>query len=455
MKPYTDEEYQFLLDAYTGLGGFKDGRYLIKHPRETDEKFLARKKLAYYPNFTRKVLNAYISHLFKEPVNRDIADNIELENFWNKANLKGEYIDKAMKRYSALANVVGTLFLIVDRKPIPALTRAEDLANTPYLVPKLPTEVVDYSVDQSGQLEWIVFVEIVTSKTFQEETKPIYQFRYFDKESWKVLKGEDIFVAKTIESGIHALGKVPVVPLHSIEPQIETEIFGSSFIFEIAKTNHRLYNALSELDEILRNQTFSILTLPISNPADKDQYENMTLSTENALLYDPSHGGEPKFIAPPTNPTEAYEKRIAELINYIYKLASLEFTGGVQKSGVAMAFDFQETNSALASFAQNIEEAEYQIIDLVGRWFDKDLSDAVVEYKKDFSVVDLQQELKNAIDVLALDISKKFNIELKKKLAYDFVGDRLEEEQLQEIYEEIENSEDFMAENRMRNEGLI
>jgi len=455
MKPYTDEEYQFLMDAYTGLGGFKDGSYLIKHPRETDEKYSSRKKLAYYPNFTKKVLNAYISHLFKEPVNRDTAGSTELEKFWNKTNLKGESIDKTMKKYSALANVVGTLFLIVDRKPVKALTRAEDLLNTPYLVLKLPTEVVDYSVDQSGQIEWIVFSEIITSKRFKGEKENKIRFRYFDKESWQVLKGTSLLDAVIEMEGKHNLGIVPVVQLYSEDPIEESEIFGTSRIFEIAKTNHRLYNALSELDEILRSQTFSILTIPAKEPTDREQYENMTLSTENGLFYDPEYGGKPEFIAPPTNPTEAYEKRIAELINYIYKLASLEFTGGVQKSGVAMAFDFQETNSSLASLAGNIEEAEYQIIDIVGRWFDKDLSEAVVEYKKDFSVVDLQQELKNAMDILALDISKKFNIELKKKLVYDFVGDRLEEKQLQEIYKEIETKEDYIPENRMKNEGLI
>jgi len=35
MKPYTNEEYQFLMDAYTGLGGFKDGLYLGKNSHIT------------------------------------------------------------------------------------------------------------------------------------------------------------------------------------------------------------------------------------------------------------------------------------------------------------------------------------------------------------------------------------------------------------------------------------
>ena len=455
LKPYTYEEYQFLIDSFTGLGGFKDGSYLIKHPRETDDKYLTRRKLSYYPNFVKKILKAYISHLFKRVIKRDAAGYKELERFWDKTNLRGEYIDRAMKRYATLAFIYGTVFLIVDRKPIQALTKAQELENLPYIVPKLPTDVVDFSVDQSGKLEWIVFQEIITSKKFKKEKDKEIRFRYFDTDSWQILKGTSLIDAVITQQGKHDLGVVPVIPLYAIEPLFETEFFGTSFIFEIAKTNLRLYNALSELDEILRNQTFSILTLPAKDAVDRDQYEGITLSTENALFYDPEFGGKPEFIAPPTNPTESYETRIAELINYIYKQASLEFTGGALKSGVAMAFDFQETNSTLASMAQSLEGAEYQIIELIGRWFDKDLSKAIVEYSKDFSVVDLQQELRNAIDVLSLEISKKFNIELKKKIAYEFLGNRLEDDQMQEIYREIETQEDYILEARMRKEGLM
>ena len=33
---------QFLIDAYEGKGGFLDGRYLIAHPRESEEKLEKR-----------------------------------------------------------------------------------------------------------------------------------------------------------------------------------------------------------------------------------------------------------------------------------------------------------------------------------------------------------------------------------------------------------------------------
>ncbi len=451
---YTNEEYQFLLDAYTGNGGFKDGSYLIRHPRETDEKYQIRKKLAYYPNFVKKIVEVSISHIFKKPISRE-SDRQEINQFWNNADGNGSYIDSVMRRYAKFATVLGTVFLIVDRKPIQAMTRADELSNLPYIVVRLPSAVVDYSIDQNGNLEWIVFSESITSKRFREYGVRVDKiFRYFDKENFVIFQGSSIESAVEISKGQHNLGIVPVVPLTVSDLDLN-DIFADSKIFEIAKINHRIYNALSELDEILRNQTFPILTLPVSNVAlDRKQYDNLILSTENAILYDPSSGGKPDFIAPPTGPTEAYERRIELMIDYIYRLASFEFTGGVSKSGVAMAFDFQETNRTLANIARSIEDAEEKIVDIIGRWFDIDVRKTVVEYPKDFSVLDFQQEVKNAIDLLSLDISKKFNVELKKKLVFTTLGDRLSESELQEIYDEIESQEDFMFENRMRKEGL-
>ncbi len=63
---------QFLLDSYSGTGGFLDGSYLISHPRESQEKFERRRKLAVYPNYVKKVVDSYLFHLFKKSPIRSI-----------------------------------------------------------------------------------------------------------------------------------------------------------------------------------------------------------------------------------------------------------------------------------------------------------------------------------------------------------------------------------------------
>ena len=43
--------YKMLEDGYEGCGGFLDGSYLTKHPREADAKYSMRRELAYYLNY--------------------------------------------------------------------------------------------------------------------------------------------------------------------------------------------------------------------------------------------------------------------------------------------------------------------------------------------------------------------------------------------------------------------
>ena len=46
MKNDRKEEYMLLRDAYTGAGGFLDGSRLMRHFRESVEKYEQRRRIA-------------------------------------------------------------------------------------------------------------------------------------------------------------------------------------------------------------------------------------------------------------------------------------------------------------------------------------------------------------------------------------------------------------------------
>lgn len=60
-----------LEDGYFGIGGFIDGEYLTKHPRESDEKYAMRRHLSYYLNYLAPCVNAHVSPIFKTLAQRD------------------------------------------------------------------------------------------------------------------------------------------------------------------------------------------------------------------------------------------------------------------------------------------------------------------------------------------------------------------------------------------------
>ena len=418
-------DYQFLTDAYTGLGGFKDGSYLIRYPRETDAKYNRRKQLAVYPNFVKKIVDTFVNFVFKNPPVRDTSKTPEYAEFIEDTDLKGTYIDDFMRHICKLSLIFGTVFVVVD---------VPKGGGKPYATIRLPSQLARVEIDEYGRITKIVFAESTEL------------FRAFEPNRWIISK--DINGKFILEIGNHDLGLVPVVPVSWSEPLLPTEILTVPFIWDIARLNFDLYNAISELREILRNVTFPVLTLPAKDEAMLQKLKNITIGTENFIPFSPDGGGKPDFIAPPEGPAKTLLEYINFLISQIYKAVNLEFALGShsQKSGVALEFEFQQLNTLLTGLALQMEKAEYQIADLVAKWSGKERFTGTISYRKDFSFRDLERELKVAMDAITLGISETFNAELKKKLAREILGDYTNEEVFNKIDIEIERQKEYGSE---------
>jgi len=438
----TDEDYKLLLDSYTGLGGFKDGSYLVRHKRETDDKYERRQRLAVYPNYVKKIVDTWTALLFKRPPRRQLPkDAEEYERFCQSADGSGTYIDDFMRRVFRLSAIYGTVFVVVDKPRGEARTKLEELERGlfPYASVRLPTQLHSYELDELGRLRAVVFTE--------KRGKKVY-LRRFTPEGWELTT----LFGDVVDGGEYALGRLPVVAVSLTERLVAGQLVAPPVIWDIARLNFEVYNLISEIREILRNQTFPILILPATNPEEENKYRNLTVSTENALLYNPEKGGKPDFIAPPPAPVEAYMEYLKLTIEQIYKAANLEFVLGAQtqRSGVALEFEFQNLNAQLAQFAMALEQAEYEIAQLVARWEGREKFGGVIDYAKDFSYRDAERQLKLALDALTVNVSRLFEIETKKLISRLILNDFSDDETLKRIDEEIEGLEGI--EERLRRE---
>jgi len=413
----------FLLDAYSGAGGFANGGYLVRHPRESEEKLARRKALAIYPNFVRKSVNTYLGFLWRRPPVRETDDLYA--RFSENADGAGHDIDHAMMSYQRLAMLLGTVYVIVDKPAALARTRAEE--PLPYLSVRLPGQLIQYQLDEFGRFVSVVFQE--------QDVDAGMRFRRFDLYGWQLAldpEGRNV-----IDRGEYSLGRPPVVRLHANHPINPADVRAVSWAQDLARLNFDLYNLRSELRELLRSQTFAILALPVSDPAERERLTDLTVSTENALLYDPAGGGQPGFIAPPDGPVRMYMDQIAATVGDIYRVANLEFVGGVQQSGVALSFHFQEANAALMTLADLSERAEIEIADLVYAWMGMKWA-GNISYPRDFNLTDLAQALGQALDAVSLDISPGFDAALKKRVARQILGDDVAPSEMESILKEIE-----------------
>ena len=372
--------WEFANESYEGSGGFLTGEYIDKYPRENDEKYKERQKIAYYTNIFSSKINRYTGYLFKQTPTRNSGNNL-IRMIFDDVNNKGDSIDVFMSNFAKHAKVRGVNLLLVDMpKNIPA-TLAEQIQtrSLPYFTEIAPERLVAFKLDNTGKFEYVAFSDVIDNSTMQKQDIKEVK-RYYDKQSWKILDAED--TDKVIESGDHNLGVCPVLIFS------ETGEFPATGEFtQIAALAKRHYNLQSELDEILRGQTFSILTLNADTASDVE----VKLSTDNAIIYGKEFN-KPEYIAPPAAPAEIYQQKIKDIETQIDKIAFDISTNEKQESGIALDIKFQGLNASLSNFSLRLEDLELRAFEVVCRYLNIK-NDVDILYPKNFNIIDIEKEI--------------------------------------------------------------
>jgi hypothetical protein len=376
--------FKFIANALNGSGGFKDGSYIIKYPRESDEKYERRKEIAWYVNDLKEACLRFVGYLSRKSPSR-ILNNDLLDLFAQDCDWQGNSLDVLWSDFTIDAKARGIMLLLVD---MPAANQETD-RTFPYIASIVPEIVDKYEVNERGLITWI---EITGTTIVDGKTVDI--LRGWDITKWWVRKGTTF-----LSQGDHNLGVCPVISFAESTFPLE-----GSFA-QIADVSKRLYNARSELDEILRSQTFSILTYQ-TPPQQMIPLDVATVAgqigTNNMLI----HSGEtPSFVAPPSGPSDIYIKVIADLQDKIGSIGHiLEPIAG--DTGIALNYKFQQINSALSQWATKLLDTERKIWDLVCLWLGLE-NKTQISWERDFSTTDLTNEL----NILAAMQTGGFSIE--------------------------------------------
>lgn len=439
---YDKTGYDFLEDAYSGGGGFKDGRYLIPHPREDYEKLLNRKELAYYSNFVKPVVDSLTNPIFRKPIARDWEGQSHyLSSFLEDVDKLGSSMNRFMKKATRLARLHGSIFIVVDNTAELDKTVAEAKQKRafPYLYMIKPNQVLEYQCDRFGVLASITYeVSNAYNKSFGGvNINNDVETWTWDKNNWECKKGDTV-----VAGGTNELGIVPIIPFLGVDAEIG-DLLPTSPMLSIARTNLQIYNLCSELREILRNQAFAVLCYPITEKVSIDKAQNgIRIGTDTLLPFDGETKSIPCFIAPSAEPATLIQTEIARLIEDIYRQANLTSVVSVQTktSGVAKQWDFEQTNQNLSDMAEMCELVERGIIKLFALRTASTINYKVV-YPRDFGIVDVRAELDKVAAALDLNVGNEFNKEVKIK-AVDTYLTSISDDRYDEIITDIQNDID-------------
>jgi hypothetical protein len=436
------EEYELLHDAYYGSGMFASGMAITEHDRESTQSIAFRRNIAYYLNYTGPILNASVDPIFKDEIKREYGKSVLFDEFINDVDRQGTSLQEFIEQNAIAAKLYGVMYIVADNVSEFGSSLAETLANRsmPYLTAVEPKNVVNYEFDDNGKLKLFTYATYLKNA---DGTIKAHYHTWTPKE-WEITDSDN----KVIGQGEHNIGRIPVVQWFGRAAR-KRDILPPPEYLSIAKTNANVYNLCSLLSQILYNQTFSILTMPVDN----NGLQDITIGTDNLLAYPFESSNAPNFIAPDTGPAEVLMAQIDKLINEMYRMSGIDSVIGVQqaKSGVAKQWDFERTNQNLAAFAVRCENAEYDIIALYKLWSGDNL-EYFCEYPKDFKVNDVTESLTQAQQAKDLEFeSDTFDNEILKKVI-DAYMPNLEKETKDAIVKEAQTAADTKAQDKTYND---
>ena len=430
------DKLTLLKDAYNGTGGFEDGSYLFQHKRETSDSFTTRKSACYYLNYMQPVVNSHVTPIFRKEPARDTSDAM-LQLYLANVDTKGTPMTDFMKSAGFASKLMGTCAIVTDNmssdKMSSTVADAQKNRQCPYSYVVTKDNFVKWKLDRFGNLLYFVYKEPlddpndaqvditqVAQSVKQDSTSDSdnYQYHIWTQNDWAITDKD----GGIISQGTHGLGRVPVTLLQG-KPALPSVIDITSEFFQIARTNLRLFNLCSELDELLRGQAFSILVYPSKDPG------ALTVGVNNALGFDGTESRfAPTFITPNAGPSEWMMSHIDRLIQEMYRMAMLtHLTTGTSeaRTGAAKSWDFDATNKVLADFAQRCYYAEMDVARTFFLWMKKDITNLEyqVNYSNDFSISNTSQELTEAAQALKLQIGGQFDVEVRKKTARSVLRD--------------------------------
>lgn len=442
---YSMRGYTFLDDAYTGGGGFLDGTYLLRHPREDDAKIAYRQELSYYSNFVKPVVDSLTNPIFRKMIARDWSKGKAqfLQPFMHDVDRLGSTMNRFMKNAARYARLYGSVFIMVDnsREVSSNALSALDERKYPYLYFVKPEQVMEYKSDEHGKLLYIKYRTHETCTKIMGGANLNTDENVWEwwRDKWKVTYHDG-----KVEESANQLGFIPMVTLYGTDADTG-DFMPLSPMMSIARTNLAIYNICSELRELLRNQAFSILCFPITDEVSIDTLkQGIRLGSDNMLVYDGNSSKAPFFISPSADQANLLQAEINRLVEDIYRQANLTGVASVQQrtSGVARQWDFEQTNQALADMAENCEIAEREIVKCFLAYMgeDTDLEYKVI-YPRDFGIVDVSGELDKVAAALSLNVGSEFDKQVKIKATEAFLSN-IPDKEYDKVVEQIRTSSD-------------
>jgi hypothetical protein len=429
-----------LQDAYDGAGGFLNGDYLWRFPREDGDKFKERKTQARYHNYTEALVDLLTRYVFAKPPVRTSTSE-PLMAWWNDVDRGGADMTTWMQRSLSQALAVGHSGVLMDKPAVVPTgpSRADERGLEPFLRRYAPLHIPDWRVSGTR----LIAVKLLDEAPIEDvlegaSDKP--DALVWDETEWLRLREDGSIRAQ----GTHDLG---AVPFDVLRPQSAERfpLIGKPLIN--ANVPRALYNRASEEDDVLRNQAFSLFVVKLPVDADVEKAKTQMggdVGTTSALFVQ----GDADYSTPSQEVPATLREAQQYLVREMYRMCHVRYDSDSREAESAESIRLKnaDLNQMLAGLASECTRHETVLAQHWFRWMAPANADAayqqaevVIAYPREFFTAGLLVELEELARAMALGLGPTFEARLRNRVV-DRMDPDLDEQTRETVRGEIEQA---------------
>jgi hypothetical protein len=432
-------------DLYAGGEQMRENafEYLVRRHKEPSDIYAERLCRVFYENYIGSIIDWYAATLMRREAALvfDGSDD-GAKGFYNifaeDCDLKGTSLAEFFRQRIVQTLVQGRSYIVVDfpRSPVSVSNRAEEDAvgrSRAYLVDYSPEELINWSYDDRGGLDWAVIRTSSLRKSKVTESEWIRETRwiYYDRRNYQVyqqLKNKEV---RLVDEGLHGLASQNRVPIFALRVTEGLWLMNKAALLQLEHFNKS--NALAWA------LTMGLFASPVIY---SDREWNQIVGDSYFIQLAP--GDRFGWTEPEGKVYQIAADNLVQLKDEIYRVSYLithaagSESSSQHQSGASKQRDFSITQEVLRAYGDAVKETMKQVLRAIAAARQDNIS-IDVSGLDEFDIADFSNELDDARKLLALGIqSETMKKQVFKKLAFKFLSDVRQEIKTQ-IAQEIES----------------
>lgn len=395
--------------------------YLLPRQREPGDVYTERLSRVFYENYIGSIVDWYSATLFRrEPVITFSKAATFFSAFLDEVDLKGTGLSDFFRAQFVESLITGSSYVLVDfpRTSEKAGTRAEEDAtgaSRAYLVAYSAEDVINWNLDERGNLDWVVIRQKSIRKERVEDLEWCEETRwsYYDKRTFRIYSQADGDL-QLVDEGMHALAKLNKVPLFDLRIPEGMWMLNRAGLLQLEHFNKS--NALGWA------LTMGLFAMPVVY-SDRDFSQMVGESYYIQLAPEDKFG----WTEPEGKVFQIAQDNLTRLQEEIYRVCYLAqaggslSAGGVQ-SGISRQLDFSITQEVLRAYGDAMKELIRRVLTAIEAAREDGIAISVTGMDE-FDITDFGTELSDAQQLLALGVeSPTLKKEIFKKLALKYLS---------------------------------